>query len=89
MPRMKSKKNCTSGCSTGGHKSWGECLKAKSLQLSPAVNDEYGTRQRAWDKELNSYDDARRQGVEPRGTKQHLIDEAMKTSEATGVAYQA
>jgi len=89
MPRMKSKKNCTSGCMVGGHKSWGECMRSKGLQLSPAVNGDYGVRQKAWDKELASYDDARRQGVEPRGTKQHLIDEAMATSQETGVAYKA
>lgn len=89
MPRMKSKKKCTSGCPTGGHKSWGECARAKSLQLSPAVNGEYGKRQKAWDKELASYESAVKQGVQPRGTKQHLIDEAMATSEATGVAYTA
>jgi hypothetical protein len=86
---MKSKKRCSSSCLTGGHKSWGECVRAKGVQLSPAVNGEYGARQKAWDKELDSYADARRQGVEPRGTKQHLIDEAMETSQATGVAYQA
>lgn len=89
MPRMKSKRRCTSGCSTGGHKSWGECMRAKGLQVSPAVNDSYGTRQKAWDKELDSYESAQRQGVRPRGTKQHLINEAMETSQATGVAYQA
>lgn len=89
MPRMKSRKNCTSGCMTGGHKTWGECLRAKGLQVSPAINDNYGTTQKAWDKELDSYESARRQGVEPRGTKQHLIDQAMETSQATGVAYQA
>lgn len=89
MPRMKSKRRCTSGCSTGGHKSWGECLRAKGLQVSPHINAEYSASQKTWDKELDSYDNARRQGVEPRGTKQHLIDEAMETSQATGVAYQA
>ena len=89
MPRMKSRKNCTSGCMTGGHKTWGECLRAKGLQVSPAVNGEYGAKQKAWDKELSSYESAVRQGVQPRGTKQKLIDEAMATSQETGVAYQA
>lgn len=89
MPRMKSKKNCTSGCLTGGHKSWGECMRSKGLQLSPAVNGDYGKKQKAWDKELANYESAVKQGVQPRGTKQKLIDEAMETSQATGVAYQA
>ena len=64
-------------------------MRSKALQVSPAVSDNYGSKQRAWDKELDSYESAVRQGVQPRGTKQHLIDEAMKTSDATGVAYQA
>ena len=64
-------------------------MRAKGLQLSPAVNGEYSAKQKAWDRELGSYESAVRQGVQPRGTKQRLIDEAMATSEATGVAYQA
>lgn len=87
MPRMKSRKNCSSSCLTGGHKSWGECVRAKSIRLNPNLADT--GKQKAWDKELDSYESARNQGVEPRGTSQKLIDEAMKTSEATGVAYQA
>lgn len=86
---MKSKKHCSSSCRVGGHKSWGECVRAKGLQLSPAVNDAYGTGQKAWDKELDNYESARRQGVEPRGTKQHHIDDAIKQSDATGVAFKA
>lgn len=89
MPRMKSKKYCSASCLTGGHKSWGECVRAKGLQLSPAVNDAYGSGQKAWDKELDNYESAVRQGVQPRGTKQAQIDHAMQMSDATGVAYEA
>ncbi len=64
-------------------------MRSKSLQLSPAVNDSYGSSQKAWDKELDNYESAVRQGVQPRGTKQHHIDEAMKQSDASGVAYTA
>jgi hypothetical protein len=82
-------KRCSSSCQTRDHRTWAECVRAKGLQVSPAVNDSYGTRQKAWDKELDSYESAVRQGVQPRGTKQHLIDEAMKQSDASGVAYTA
>lgn len=85
--RKKSRKNCTSGCPSGGHANWGECMRSKALQLAPNLSDTQTQKQ--WDRELDSYESARRQGVEPRGTKQHLIDEAMRTSDATGVAYQA
>jgi hypothetical protein len=80
-------KNCSSGCVTGYHASWGECVRGKSLRLNPNLSDTNA--QKSWDKELDSYEAARRQGVEPRGTSQKLVDEAMRTSEATGVAYQA
>lgn len=69
---------CSSSCPTQDHKSWGECVRSKGLQLSPAINDLYGTRQRAWDRELDSYQSAVRQGLEPVGTKQHQIDAAFK-----------
>ena len=84
--RKKSKKNCTSGCPTGGHKSWGECLRAKALNVKP--NLMFGEAQKKWDRELDSYRSAVRQGVQPEGTKQHQIDAAMKVSDSTGVAYQ-
>lgn len=87
--KLQKGKRCSAACPTKDHRTFGECVRSKGLQLSPAVNDNYGTAQKSWDKELDNYESAVRQGVQPRGTKQHLIDEAMKTSDATGVAYQA
>lgn len=57
-------------------------MRSKGLQLSPAVNDSYGTRQRAWDRELDNYESASRQGLTPAGTKQHHIDAAVKAAES-------
>lgn len=85
---MRGKKNCTAGCKTGGHKSWGECLRAKALQVSPAINDQYSTKQKSWDRELDGYESARSQGVQPDNATQKEVDKAMKISDATGVAYQ-
>lgn len=87
--KLKKGLRCSSACLTKDHRTFGECMRAKSLRVSPNINDAYSTKQKAWDRELDSYDAARRQGVEPRGTKQAQIDEAMKQSDATGVAYQA
>ena len=72
---------CSTACSTQDHASWGECVKAKGLQLSPAINDTYGTKQRAWDRELDNYESAVRQGLSPAGTKQHHVDAAVKEAE--------
>ena len=57
-------------------------MRSKDLQLSPAVNDGYGTRQKAWDRELDNYESAVRQGLSPDGTKQSHIDKAFKEAEA-------
>lgn len=46
-------------------------------------------RQKAWDRELDTFVDARRQGVMPAGTKQHQIDAAMQMSQSEGVAWDA
>lgn len=73
---------CSSSCVTKDHASWGECVRAKGLQLSPAINDSYGTRQKAWDRELDNYESAVRQGLSPEGTKQHHVDKAVKEADA-------
>lgn len=56
-------------------------MRSKGLQLSPAVNDTYSTRQKTWDRELDSYESAVRQGLSPAGTKQHHVDAAFKEAE--------
>jgi hypothetical protein len=72
-------KNCSSACLTKDHESFGECLRAKNLHLNPNLADTNA--QKSWDKELDNYESARRQGVEPAGTKQHQIDAAMREAE--------
>lgn len=56
-------------------------MRGKGIQLSPHVNDDYGTRQKAWDSELNHYESAVRQGVNPAGTKRAQVDKALKEAE--------
>lgn len=73
---------CSTSCPTQDHSTWGECIRAKGLQVSPAINDTYSTRQRGWDRELNNFESATRQGLSPAGTKQHHIDAAMKEADA-------
>jgi hypothetical protein len=74
---------CTSVCPTQDHASWGACVRAKGLQVSPAVNEQYGTRQRALDSDLNHYESAVRQGLSPTGTSRHKVDAAIKEADAT------
>lgn len=74
--------SCSTACPTQDHKSWGECVRSKGLQLSPHVNGEYAVRQKAWDSELDHYASAVRQGLSPAGTKRHQVDAAIKEADA-------
>lgn len=60
--------------------------KAATLNLSNMHIRQWA---HAQEKELTSYADARRQGVQPRSTKTADIKRAMRISDATGKAYQA
>jgi len=47
------------------------------------------TKEKNWNKELDAYESALRQGVQPEGTSKAKIERAMQISEATGVAFDA
>lgn len=47
------------------------------------------TLQRKWDKELDRYEDVRKQGIQPAGTTMDKILDAERKSDATGEAYDA
>lgn len=56
-------------------------MRAKRLNLAPNLSNT--GEQKQWDKELDAYESARRQGVEPEGTTMKKVDEAMRRAEAT------
>lgn len=65
---------CSSGCPTPGrHASWGECLRAKNLNVTPEGRPE----RQAWDSELALYASARRQGIQPPGTRRAVVERAL------------
>lgn len=57
--------SCRSGCRTQDHASWGECARASGLQLGDLG---HGVK-KATDYRLGLYADAKRQGIQPQGTK--------------------
>jgi hypothetical protein len=73
--------NCSITCATRDHRSYGECLRDKGIQLSPHVNGEYGKKQKTWDKDLDHYESATRQGLQPDGTQRWQVDKALKEAE--------
>lgn len=83
----KRKNNCSSGCITKDHATWGECVRAKRLNLDPELSETQA--RKAWDRELTDYKAAYDQGIRPHGTTRAKIDEAVRISEATGVAFGA
>lgn len=72
---------CRSGCRTQDHSSWGEC--ARAANLSTGVDIQGIPRRRAWDGELRAYADARRQGLQPKGTKLHQVQAAVRVADST------
>ena len=64
--------------------SYGSYLRDKGVQVDTGKDG-----RTAWDKEITDYKDARRQGVNPAGTKQHQIDAAMQLSDHAGKAFDA
>lgn len=80
---------CRTGCRTQDHATWGECLRAAGVRTylaSPSKGLD-GTTQKKWDQELALYRQARKQGIQPDGTKTHQIVKALKASDAAGAAY--
>ena len=74
--------NCRSGCKTQDHESYSDCLQEANFGFTGC----FPTR-RGWDKELDSYYSAVRQGVEPISTKKKDIDAAMMLSNEAGKAF--
>lgn len=81
-------KNCSSGCTTGPHLTYGSCLRAKHLRVAySGINGSDATVQKKWDAELQSYRDAVAQGMQPESTKTRDIRAAVEWSNSNGVAY--
>jgi hypothetical protein len=85
-----SNSNCRSGCKTQDHESYSDCLQSANFGFAGC----FPTRQ-GWDKdkekkdnkEIQSYWDATRQGIEPRSTRQKDIDAAVRLSNEAGKAF--
>jgi hypothetical protein len=72
------------GCGAG-HATFGACLRAKHITTTVGLDT---TVPNTAMRRLDEYEDAVRQGVQPRTTGQRDIDSAMQISEATGMAFR-
>lgn len=72
--------SCRSGCPTQDHGSWGECARAANLLVAPSIQQIPS--RKAWDSELKLYAEARRQGLQPKGTRTSQTMAAIKAADA-------
>jgi hypothetical protein len=64
--------------------------KARTLQLSPGdAASNKNMSQKKWDKELDLYRSARKQGIQPAGTSTRQVQKAIDDSNKVGKAYDA
>ncbi len=82
--------NCTSSCKTKDHASYGECLRSNTpmfVGVNPTRTGWDQDKVKKDEKEIQSYWDATRQGIEPRSTRKKDIDAAVKLSNEAGKAF--
>lgn len=83
---------CTSGCPTQDHRSWGECMRSKKVRTSALMQGWKGgdrSTQNKWDRDLDAFEAAVKQGITPRSTHRADTDFAVRKSNETGEAYAA
>lgn len=85
--KFKRGARCSSACLTKDHRTFGECMRSKNLNLKPNLSNTGATK--AWDAELQGYRDARAQGIQPAGTTRAKVQEAVEISNRTGKAFNA
>lgn len=78
--------NCSSTCPTQDHFTFGECIRAKGIQLGDVKG--IGVTP-ALDVRLSAYDSARRQGIQPASTRLRDVNAAVRISERAGKAFDA
>lgn len=82
---------CTTACPTQDHESWGSCVRSKRLRIGWAASAKGLdlSAEKEKDRELDSFADAVRQGINPESTRTPDIRRAVEISNQTGVAYGA
>lgn len=71
------------------HLTFGQCMRWKNVRVAycqSAANKDY-TAQKKWDRDLEAYANARRQGIQPDGTTREKVRYAEEASSRLGVAY--
>lgn len=77
---------CSSGCPTKDHKTFGECMRAKNLQVGDPEAHKYINNQ---NRVIDDYVSARRDGLQPEAVTAKAVKQAREITDATGFPYRA
>lgn len=79
---------CRSGCPTKDHATWGECARAARFQIDRHALTHSLRAERDKDRRLATYEQARRDGLQPRTTQWADVRDCLETGgvEKTPVA---
>lgn len=76
---------CRTGCKTKDHESYAACMRDAGVRVAYCgQGGGDATTQKKWDKEIDSYFDAVKQGIQPSGSRKHQIEKAVKIANETG-----
>lgn len=82
--------NCSSGCQTGGHESWGACVRSKSPAVMGMESTGNGIGGYTADKKMTAenaaYAAARKEGLQPSAPTHAAVDLARKNADLAGNA---
>lgn len=82
---------CRTGCIIKDCESYAACLKTgapRVLYANSAKGFDYST-EKAWNRDLDAYKQARSEGLQPASTKREAVEAARRISDATGTAFKA
>lgn len=70
---------CTTGCPTQDHRSWGDCVRAKGIQIDQHALKHSLAGEKDKERRLGRYQDARAAGLQPKSTQWKHVRECFET----------
>jgi hypothetical protein len=83
---------CASTCKTQSHATYGECLRSKGLAVTglESTNPSFSRKaQKSWDSELDLYESAVKQGIQPETTNRKDVEAAIEASQILESPFRA
>lgn len=78
---------CSSGClSPGRHETWGDCVRAKHLQIQNVQAHKFNQSVRD---DLDAYRNARSAGIQPASTGRKDVENAWRLTDQMGTPFRA